>query len=149
VDTFPRSMKQPHLLSPKGFSAAGVFAGIKTRPVPDVGLLICHAPATAAAMFTTNKVLAAPIVVGRRHIKSGKLRGVVVNAGNANACTGKQGLADAEEMCSLSGEAIGCPATQILPSSTGIIGVLMPMDKVRAGIKKAREHLGNSQAQAN
>jgi glutamate N-acetyltransferase / amino-acid N-acetyltransferase len=141
-------MAEPHLLSPKGFTAAGVFAGIKTRPVPDVGLLVCDGLASAAAMFTTNKVIAAPIVVGRQHIKSGRLRGIVVNAGNANACTGKRGEADARTMCEVAAEAVGCMPAQILPSSTGIIGCLMPMDKVVAGIEKAGRVLGESHAHA-
>src|SRR5918992_674455 len=92
-----------HLLSPAGFRAAGVYAGIKTKHAPDVGLLIADRSATAAAVFTTNKVFAAPVKVGREHVASGKLRGVVVNAGNANACTGKQGERDALRMCEGSG----------------------------------------------
>src|SRR3954464_3896438 len=122
-------MPDPHLLSPRGFRAAGVYAGIKSRQVPDVALLICDRPASAAALFTTNPVFAAPVLVGREHARSGKLRGVVVNAGNANACTGKQGERDARRMCELAASIAGCAATQILPSSTGIIGHLLPMDK--------------------
>ena len=97
-------MAELHLLSPLGFRAAGVYAGIKTKQTPDVGLLVCDAPATAAAVFTTNKVFAAPVKVGREHVAGGKLRGVVVNAGNANACTGRQGERDARRMCELAAE---------------------------------------------
>jgi glutamate N-acetyltransferase/amino-acid N-acetyltransferase len=133
-----------HLLSPKGFQAAGVKAGIKASGKPDVGLLLCDAMASAAAVFTANKVVAAPVVVGREHVAAGKLRGVVVNAGNANACTGKRGEKDARTMCDLTAQAIGCDAKSILPSSTGIIGHMLPMEKVSAGITAAANALGNS-----
>src|ERR1041385_9111891 len=123
-----------HLLSPRGFRAGAAYAGIKSTPVPDVGLLVCDTLATAAAVFTTNKVFAAPVKVGREHIASGKLRGVVVNAGNANACTGKQGEKDARRMCALAAMRVGAEATNFLPSSTGIIGHLLPMQKVECGI---------------
>src|SRR5580698_8630115 len=92
---FAPLMNTQHLLWPRGFRAAGVYCGVKSKPVPDLGLLVCDTVASAAAVFTTNQVAAAPIHVGRRHIASGLLRGVVVNAGNANACTGKQGEIDA------------------------------------------------------
>src|SRR3954469_24809068 len=133
-----------HLLSPLGFRAAGVYAGIKSKHAPDIGLLVCETPATAAAVFTTNKVFAAPVKVGREHVAGGTLRGVVVNAGNANACTGKQGERDARRMCQLAAEAFGGEAREVLPSSTGIIGHLMPMEKVEAGIRDAGQYLGDS-----
>src|ERR1041384_7064546 len=101
-------MADLHLLSPLGFRASGVYAGIKTKQAPDVGLLVCNVPATATAVFTTNKVVAAPVKVGREHIANGKLRGVVVNACNANACTGNQGEKDARRMCQLAANTIGC-----------------------------------------
>jgi glutamate N-acetyltransferase/amino-acid N-acetyltransferase len=137
-------MSELHLLSPGGFRASGVKAGIKASGRPDVGLLICDQPATAAAVFTANLVVAAPVIVGREHISSGKLRGVVVNAGNANACTGKRGEKDARTMCDLAAKAIGCTATEMLPSSTGIIGHLLPMEKVAAGIAAAALELGTT-----
>ena len=142
-------MADLHLLSPAGFRAAGVHAGIKTTQAPDVGLLICETPARAAAAFTTSQVVAAPVIVGRKHIAKGRLRGVVVNSGNANACTGKQGEKDALRMCQLAGKIAGCPATQILPSSTGIIGHLLPMDKIERGIVEAGQYLGSSLEHAN
>ncbi len=137
-------MPDPHLLSPLGVRAPGVHAGIKTKQASDVGLLIADAPATAAACFTTNKVFAAPVKVGREHVRRGKLRGVVINSGNANACTGKQGETDARRMCALAAQLADCPPEQILPSSTGIIGHLLPMDKVERGIRDAAHYLGNS-----
>jgi glutamate N-acetyltransferase/amino-acid N-acetyltransferase len=137
-------MAELHFLSPAGFRAAGVYAGIKTKQNPDVGLLICDRSATAAALFTTNKVFAAPVKVGRDHVKSGRLRGVVVNAGNANACTGKQGERDALRMCELAATVAKCRKTEILPSSTGIIGHLLPMRKLERGIVEAGQYLGTS-----
>jgi glutamate N-acetyltransferase/amino-acid N-acetyltransferase len=115
---------------------------------PDVGLLVCDTPATAAAAFTTNKVFAAPVKVGREHIAAGKLRGVVVNAGNANACTGRQGEKDARRMCALAAQLVGGDARQFLPSSTGIIGHILPMEKVERGITEAAEQLGDSREHA-
>jgi glutamate N-acetyltransferase/amino-acid N-acetyltransferase len=134
----------PHLLSPKGFKAAAVHAGLKTRKSPDVALLACETLATAAAVFTTNKVFAAPVKIGRANVQAGRLRGVVVNSGNANACTGRQGERDAVRMCALAGAALGCKAREILPSSTGIIGHLLPMQKIEQGIAAAALALGDS-----
>jgi glutamate N-acetyltransferase / amino-acid N-acetyltransferase len=142
-------MASLHLLSPQGFTAAGARAGIKLSGKMDVGLLTCTSPATAAAVFTTNKVFAAPVKIGRAHIAGGKLRAIVVNSGNANACTGKQGYEDAMTMCQLAAAAIGCVPKEILPSSTGIIGHLLPMKKVRTGIASAAAALGNSSEHAN
>jgi glutamate N-acetyltransferase/amino-acid N-acetyltransferase len=143
-------MADLHLLSPRGFVGSGIYAGIKTRQTPDVGLLICRdGPASAAAAFTTNKVFAAPIKIGREHLRSGKLRGVVVNSGNANACTGKQGERDARRMCELAAGVAQCRAKEILPSSTGIIGHLLPMEKIERGILEAGQYLGDSLEHAN
>ena len=143
-------MAQPlHLLSPRGFRAAGVYAGIKSKHAPDVALLICDRPATAAALFTTNPVFAAPVKIGREHVRGGKLRGVVVNAGNANACTGAQGERDALRMCDLAASVAGCNAGEILPSSTGIIGHPLPMEKLERGIVEAGQYLGSTLEHAN
>jgi glutamate N-acetyltransferase/amino-acid N-acetyltransferase len=143
-----RSVAELHLLSPAGFRASGVHAGIKSKQAPDVGLLIADEVATAAAVFTTNPVFAAPVKIGRAHVKSGKLRGVVVNAGNANACTGKQGERDALRMCELAAKVAGAQTQEILPSSTGIIGHLLPMQKLERGIVEAGEYLGSSREHA-
>jgi glutamate N-acetyltransferase/amino-acid N-acetyltransferase len=137
-------MAEKHLLWPRGFAASGVYSGIKSRPVADVGLLVCDKPVSAAALFTNNKVVAAPVKIGRQHVAGGRLRGVVVNSGNANACTGKQGDADAAEMCRLTADLVGGDAADWLPSSTGIIGHLLPMQKVRGGIRDASKNLGTS-----
>jgi glutamate N-acetyltransferase/amino-acid N-acetyltransferase len=144
-------MPNLHLLTPKGFRASGVYAGIKTRQTNDVGLLFATAgPAAAAACFTTNKVFAAPVAIGRRHVASGRLRGIVVNSGNANACTGKQGERDALRMCELAAHVAGGGAKRadILPSSTGIIGHLLPMQKLERGIIECGHYLGSSKEHA-
>lgn len=141
-------MAELHLLSPLGFRAAAVYAGIKSKATPDVAVLACDRPATAAAVFTMNRVFAAPIKIGRKHIAAGTLRGIVVNAGNANACTGTQGERDALTMCRLTAEQLDCPLKQILPSSTGIIGHLLPMPKIERGIRAACTALGNTATHA-
>ncbi|HTL28155.1 MAG TPA: bifunctional glutamate N-acetyltransferase/amino-acid acetyltransferase ArgJ [Tepidisphaeraceae bacterium] len=142
-------MPQLHLLSPKGFRAAGVAAGIKSKKnAKDVALLVAEQLSPAAAVFTTNKVFAAPVKIGREHVAGGELRGVVVNAGNANACTGRQGEKDARRMCALSADLVGAAATEMLPCSTGIIGHLMPMPKVERGIRAAAKALGTSREHA-
>jgi len=137
-------MSDLHLLSPKGFRAGAVKAGIKASGNLDVAILTCDASATAAAMFTTNKVFAAPVKIGRGHIAKGSLRGIVVNAGNANACTGKQGEKDAMAMCRIAAAQLKCAPREILPSSTGIIGHVLPMDKIEMGIKGAAQDLGDT-----
>lgn len=137
-------MPNIHLLTPLGFRAFAVAAGIKSSGAPDVGLLVADTPAAAAAMFTTNKVVAAPIEVARKNIAAGHLRGVVVNSGNANACTGKTGLRDAQQMCQAAAGVICCPATQFIPCSTGIIGHHLPMDRLLTGIAAASRHLGTT-----
>ena len=119
-----------------GFKFAGVACGIK-KGKKDLALIVCERPATAAALFTTNQVQAAPVVVGRERIKKGKLQAVVVNSGNANACTGAQGLRDAESMCRLAGRHLGIEGAKVLPSSTGVIGVPLPMERIRSGIEHA------------
>ncbi len=141
-------MSQLHLLSPRGFRAGAVYAGIKTKETPDVSLLACDVTANAAAVFTTNKVVAAPVVIGRKHIARGRLRGVVTNSGNANACTGLHGEKDAVEMCRLSSKLLECDPHEILPCSTGIIGHHLPMEKVARGIAGAFEYLGDSEEHA-
>jgi glutamate N-acetyltransferase/amino-acid N-acetyltransferase len=141
-------MEDFHLLSPRGFRAGAVYAGIKSKRTPDVAMLACDVPASAAAVFTTNRVCAAPVEIGRRHVAHGTLRAVIVNSGNANACTGKQGIRDALRMCALVAERLRCPVEQVLPSSTGIIGHLLPMEKVEAGIADVSGKLGDDAGHA-
>jgi glutamate N-acetyltransferase/amino-acid N-acetyltransferase len=136
--------------TPLGFRAAGISAGIKASGNPDLMLLVADAPAQVAAVFTTNKVVAAPVVVSREHIarSGGLVRAIVVNSGCANACTGDTGLRDAREMTAETARLVGCPVEQVLVSSTGVIGVALPMDKVRAGLPRAFAALGADQGSA-
>lgn len=125
--------------SPRGFRARGVRAGIKKNGNPDVAIIEASAVVAAAGVFTTNKAQAAPVLVSLEHLKAtgGRARAVIVNAGCANACTGAQGMADAREMTTLTAQALGCTPAEVLVTSTGVIGVNLPMDKVRAGIAAA------------
>jgi glutamate N-acetyltransferase/amino-acid N-acetyltransferase len=143
VPSFPPA---PYTLtSVKGLRASGVRAGIKPSGNPDVALLVADAPMTCAGLFTRNHFAAAPVLRSRRHLaqSGGLVRAVVVNSGNANACTGAQGERDALEMCERVAKALGCPVDQVLVCSTGVIGVKLPMDKVRAGIDAAIAALSN------
>src|SRR3954470_2219598 len=136
--------------TPLGFRAAGISAGIKASGNPDLMLLVADAPAQVAAVFTTNKVVAAPVIVSRDHLaRSGGLaRAIVVNSGCAHACTRDVGMRDARQMSEEAARLIGCPAEQVLVSSTGVIGVALPMDKVRAGLPAAFRALGADQGPA-
>ncbi|NLX58083.1 MAG: bifunctional glutamate N-acetyltransferase/amino-acid acetyltransferase ArgJ [Phycisphaerae bacterium] len=141
-------MSDASILSPKGFRAAGVACGLKSvAGKKDLAILVADQAAGAAAVFTTNQVAAAPVLLSRETIKRGRPRAVVVNSGNANCCTGEQGLADAREMVRLAAEAVGAQPDEMLVCSTGKIGEPMPMDKVAAGIRDAAQAL-RSDAQA-
>ncbi|MCA1834196.1 MAG: bifunctional glutamate N-acetyltransferase/amino-acid acetyltransferase ArgJ [Actinomycetota bacterium] len=122
---------------PKGFRATGVAAGLKPSGAVDLGLLVSEMQATAAGVFTTNRVAAAPVQLSRRHLRRGVARAVVVNSGNANAATGSRGLADARAMAKTAGSALGLRERDVLVASTGIIGVYMPIAKVLTGIGAA------------
>jgi len=130
--------------TPLGFRAAGIAAGIKANKGLDLALIVADAPANAAAVFTTNRAKAAPIVVSREHLAAtgGTVRAIVVNSGCANACTGSDGLQAARDMTAEVARQIGCPVDQVLVASTGVIGVALPMDKVRDGIPAAIGALG-------
>lgn len=132
---------------PQGFTAGGLHCGLKKTERNDLGAIVCEVPAAAAAVYTTNVFQAAPIKVTRESIASkGTLRAMLVNSGNANACTGDQGEADAFEMRNSFAAAIGVDADQVAVASTGVIGELLKMDKVLSGIKKLPALLnGNDQ----
>ena len=139
--------------APQGFLAAGVFCDIKRLGTGkgsdkgqkrDLALIVSTVPARAAGMFTTNQVCAAPVKICREHLRRGTAQAIVVNSGNANACTGEQGLRAARQMAALAGAQLHLPAHQVLVASTGRIGVLMPMDRVRSGIEAAAQLLGDA-----
>ena len=126
-----------------GFQFAGVACGIKKSKKKDLALIFSERPATAAALFTTNRVKAAPVLVGMRRMRRGFIQAVVVNSGNANACTGAGGVRDAEMMCREVGARLGIDPGLVIPSSTGIIGVAMPMENISSGIEKAAAALSD------
>jgi glutamate N-acetyltransferase / amino-acid N-acetyltransferase len=139
------------IVAPKGFLASGVFCDIKRLgtgkgsnkgPKRDLALIVSETPAKVAGLFTTNQVCAAPVKVCVERMKKGTAQVVVVNSGNANACTGKQGMADAREMVLFTERALNFPKGSSLVGSTGRIGVTMPMDNIRAGIIEAATLLG-------
>ena len=128
----------------KGFLAAGVHCGIKKSGKPDLGLIVCPTGAKAAAVFTTNKIESAAVQVSKKHIKSRNISAVVVNSGNANACTGKAGIKNAIAMCSETAKHIEADPHNVLVASTGIIGRQLPIEKITAGISKVAAQLSNS-----
>src|SRR6516165_11998462 len=122
----------------RGYRYAGIVSGLRTEPDRrDLAVIVSDAPAAAAGVFTQNRVCAAPVQVSRARLPRTDARGVVVCSGNANACTGEQGLADARRMAQLAAAAIGCRAEQMLVASTGVIGRPLPMDAIADGIPKA------------
>ena len=140
VRDFSLAPAEGGVTAPAGFRSAAVHSGIKKKAgALDLTVLAAEAAVPGAALFTTNLAQAAPVLVSRRHLErsGGLVRAVVVNAGCANACTGEQGMADADRMAAEVAAALGCPAEQVLVSSTGVIGVNLPMDKVVPGIRSA------------
>ncbi|MHC4623640.1 MAG: bifunctional glutamate N-acetyltransferase/amino-acid acetyltransferase ArgJ [Planctomycetota bacterium] len=131
--------------APKGFLAAGMACGIKKSGNPDLGLLLCPKGARAAAVFTTNRIVSAAVTVSKEHVKSPSIYAVVVNSGNANACTGKQGIENAITMCSETAEQVDVSDPhRVLVASTGIIGEQLPIKKIVAGISEAAAKLSDS-----
>lgn len=120
-----------------GFRFGASACGIKPSRRSDCGIIVAEAPAAAAAVFTRNRFAAAPVVVGRERVAGGRLQAVVVNSGNANACTGRRGVADANETRRLAGAELGVPRDLVVPLSTGVIGVPLPMGRLARGIRAA------------
>jgi glutamate N-acetyltransferase / amino-acid N-acetyltransferase len=132
---------------PLGWRFAGVHAGFKSNAdALDLALIVSDRPASAVGMFTTNRVCAAPVQVSRSRLPSKNIRGVVTNSGNANACTGEQGLRDAETMCRLAAQDVDADERGILVCSTGVIGRPMRMELVPEAVKQAVSKLGRSYA---
>lgn len=130
---------------PQGFQAAGVHCGIKKDPERfDLSLFVSEKPATSAGMFTTNLVHGAPVKISRGRVSRATSRGIVINSGNANACTGDRGLEDAEWMTALVARELGCPADDVLVCSTGVIGRFLPRDKLEGGIPAAIGQLAST-----
>ncbi len=138
----------------QGFEAAGMASGIKPTGKPDLALIATadRRSVTAAGVFTSNRVAAAPVQVSRRHLMDGRAAAVVLNSGNANAATGAQGRADALRMCELTAESIGCATAEVLVCSTGLIGIPFrtgsptQMDAIERGIPLVAKSLGADEA---
>ena len=128
------------IVAPQGFLTAGVFCDIKRIGTGkgsnkgkkrDLALIVSEVPGTVAGLFTTNQVCAAPVKVCVQRVKKGTAQAIVVNSGNANACTGKQGMKDALEMSAVAAKLLHMPEHHVLVGSTGRIGVTMPMENVK------------------
>jgi glutamate N-acetyltransferase/amino-acid N-acetyltransferase len=147
-------MKNTTITAPKGFLAAGISCGIKQSGKKDLGIIACPTGAKTAGVFTTNKVVSAVVTVCKKHIKTGNTEAIIVNSGNANTCTGKTGLKNAQIMCKTAAQLLDAKANQVLVASTGIIGHQLPIDNVIRGIILAavqlssRPKAGNDFAQA-
>lgn len=138
------------ITAPEGFLCHAVSAGIKdpAKPRLDLGLIYSTVPAVTAGMFTTNKVKAAPVRVCQAHLKHNDIRAFIVNSGNANACTGPRGIQDAKAMATVTAEALNLKPTQVMVSSTGIIGLPMPIDRITARIPDLTQGLSRDRHQA-
>ncbi|MDY3915303.1 MAG: bifunctional ornithine acetyltransferase/N-acetylglutamate synthase, partial [Selenomonadaceae bacterium] len=136
---------------PKGFTAAGVKAGIKKSGNPDLAVIYTKTEAVVAGTFTQNQVAAAPVYASKKVVASGTAHAVVSNSGCANACTGAQGDADAKKTQEVAAAALGCDPLDVIVGSTGVIGVPLPMENVEAGVKQAVSELdpNGSEAAAN
>ena len=124
-----------------GFEAAGIAAGLKKKSKKDLGLIFSKVPANVAGVFTRNRVKAAPVILDRERIKSGVCQAIIVNSGNANCCTGEQGIRDAEAMASLSASELGISEDLVLVASTGVIGEPLPIEKIKTAIPDLVESL--------
>ena len=131
---------------PRGFLWGAVRAGIKASGRADLSAIIAPDTAAAAALYTTNKIQAAPLLIDRRHYAAngGRVHTVLINAGNANCATGEAGIVAAEQCCDAAAEAFGCAPEAVFPSSTGIIGVPLPVEKVRAALPALRAAVGDT-----
>jgi len=127
----------------QGFKASGIYAGIKKKNEKDLGLIVSDVPASVAGVFTKNQIKAAPVLLDMERIKSGKCRAVIVNSGNANCCTGEQGMTDAVRMAKAVAEKLGVPEEMVLVSSTGVIGQFLPVEKVESGMPRLFDALSS------
>lgn len=142
--TLPVDECQGGITAPQGFLAAGMYCGIR-KAKKDIAMIISEVPATVAGVFTLNKTQAAPILVDKAQLKKSSVcSAIVVNSGNANACTGERGLNDAWEMVKATAAALNLPEEQVMVSSTGVIGQYMPMDKITLAIKQLSEQLNRA-----
>src|SRR5688572_4693899 len=131
-----------HVTTPQGFVAgavcAGMYAGGPKRGQLDLGILYSERESTSAGVLTRNLVRSAPVYVNEKRLPAGNLRGVITNSGNANAPFGNAGIAEAEEMAALAARSVGVPEQQFAVCSTGVTGVLIPLEKIAAGVPQVK-----------
>ncbi|MDC0261759.1 bifunctional glutamate N-acetyltransferase/amino-acid acetyltransferase ArgJ [Planctomycetaceae bacterium] len=127
---------------PTGFQTAGITCGIKDSGKPDLSIFVSKQSAISAGVFTQNLVCGAPVTVSKERVGRESSRAVVINSGNANACTGEQGIKDAQAMTAKMAEVLGCDSEDVLVCSTGIIGHFLPMDKILSGVESIVPQLG-------
>jgi glutamate N-acetyltransferase/amino-acid N-acetyltransferase len=132
------------IIAPQGFLFSTVEAAIKKPGRKDLALIFSERQANIAGVFTTNMVKAAPVKTCMRKVRSGKAMAIIVNSGNANACTGKQGMADADEVALFLSGQLSVRPSLIYPCSTGVIGTPLPMDRIRSALHPLAENVGNS-----
>ncbi|GJL50863.1 MAG: arginine biosynthesis bifunctional protein ArgJ [Nitrospirales bacterium] len=132
------------ITAPKGFMASGIHAGIKASPLLDLALLVSDVEGPIAGVFTKNQIPAAPVILDRLHLKKQYGRAIIINSGNANACTGAHGLKDAEEMAKLVAIRLDISTTSVFVGSTGVIGPRLPMPAIRKGIPSLMQRLRKS-----
>ncbi len=130
----------------EGFRFSVVAAGIKYQGRTDLGLILSEVPATAAGVFTRNRIKAAPVLLSRKRIGKGRARAIVVNSGNANACTGNRGLKDAEREGKILSSALNLPEDEILIASTGVIGIPLPMERLEPALPELATRAGTASA---
>jgi len=140
------------ITAPQGFLAAGIHCGIKKPGLLDLALIVSEQSGPISGVFTKNQVVAAPVIVDRLHLRQGVGRAILINSGNANACTGAKGLSDAKKTARLLARGIGVPAHQIFIGSTGVIGRVLPVDRIITGmpqlLTRLSEHGGPDAAKA-
>ena len=134
-----------NITAPEGFKAGSVHCGLKrSSKRHDIGIIFSEQPCKASALFTTNQIVAAPIKYSKAVVQNGSARAIVVNSGNANACTGKKGYKDAETMAKLTSKYLNIKPDEVIVASTGIIGHHLPMLNIKSGIKKSFTRIGNT-----
>ncbi|MHC4266878.1 MAG: bifunctional glutamate N-acetyltransferase/amino-acid acetyltransferase ArgJ [Planctomycetota bacterium] len=138
-----------NIIAPKGFKVGSVHCGLKrSSKNHDIGIIFSEQPCKAAALFTTNQIVAAPIKYSKAVVQNGSVHAIIVNSGNANACTGKKGFKNAETMAQLTSRHLNIKPDEVIVASTGIIGHHLPMQKIKSGISKSFTRLGNTNTHA-
>lgn len=128
----------------QGFTAGGIACGVKKSQSSDLALIYSKVPADAAGIFTTNQVQAAPVILSKEYLKKGKAQAIIANSGNANACVGAVGMEVARRMTAAAGKALGIPADSVLVASTGVIGVVLPVEKIEAALAEKNDFLSDT-----